>query len=73
MLPRIVGIAKSRLRQRSMRIRDVRDIGIAQERKNRVVVRSRRNFDLPAFGRQPVFRQNRANQFELLFAQRDRD
>ena len=40
-----------------------------KQRKNRMVIRRGGNFDLAAFRRDAIFRQHRAKQFQLFFAQ----
>ena len=54
--------------QRRSGIRDARDVGVAQQRKNGVIKRRRRNFDLPRGSRFPVFGQHAPEKLDLLFA-----
>src|ERR1022692_3892610 len=58
LLARILRESKGRLRQWRVWIGHSRDIRIAKQWKDWVVIRRRRNFDLPSRRREPVFRQN---------------
>ncbi len=69
LLPRVLRIAKRRLRQRRVRIGHPRDVRIAQQRQNRMVVGRRRNLDLAPRACVPVFRQHARQQFVLLIQQ----
>ena len=52
--------------ERGPGIRDARDVRVAQQRKDGVVKRRRRNFDLPRSRRFPVFGQDAPKEFDLL-------
>ena len=46
-----------------------RDIGIAEQRQNRMIKRRRGDFDLPGVLRAAIFGQNARQQLELFLAQ----
>ena len=61
------GIAEAR-RQRHAGMRDAGDVGIAQQRQNRMVERRGRDFDLPGAASAAIGRQHPADDLALLFA-----
>ncbi len=65
LLARVFGMAKPVLRQGQTRRRNRARVGVADQRKNRMIKRRRRNFDRSLLGGARVGRQNFGQQFPL--------
>ncbi len=69
LLPRVLGVDETVARRPRVRMRALVDLGVAQERQNRVIERRRRQLDLAARRRLAVGGNDRVQQLELDAAQ----